>query len=412
MVNKVKDENKVDTFMGFIIKAVIICILFENMQIVSIMGAGFKPLHIVLVLCIFRQLILRPLKTKSLLLGILFLFIPALPLYRINDIMEWFKTYIIYVILVLFFATSLEPFCRTFAQNKVGYVKLLMRTIAISQILGVIQFIMMNFFGVFFLKDIFGPFAFHACQFGMFGSFYRAYSIFFEPSFFAWVCNIALTVVLYCGNSCFSSKEKYWYLGLSLVALFCSLSSSGIIIGMIILIAKIILFSKDAFKLFLICMVTVLAAIFLWFFTDLLLPIKRLFTEIETENTSGYERLVTPLLYIARVFEHFPVFGRGIGQEGNVDVIGIIGLYSGVHNSLFGIIVHFGLTSLAFYVPAIIYSIRRVANNRQWLLLLIGLAGIYISTGAFISVDTFLFLILILAVGYEQKSNTSGLYSA
>ena len=94
--------SKKNTFMDFVIRAIIVSILFENMQIISIMGAGFKLLHLILILCILRQLITRPLKLKALTLGIIFLLIPVLPLYRINDIVEWFKSYVIYVILVLF----------------------------------------------------------------------------------------------------------------------------------------------------------------------------------------------------------------------------------------------------------------------------------------------------------------------
>lgn len=395
--------SKKNTFMDFVIRAIIVSILFENMQIISIMGAGFKLLHLILILCILRQLITRPLKLKALTLGIIFLLIPVLPLYRINDIVEWFKSYVIYVILVLFFVTSLEEFCHCFSQKRVTYVRFFIKTIAVSQVLGIIQFVMMNAFGVFFLKDFFGPFAFHHCQFGVSAGFYRAYSLFFEPSFFAWVCNAALAVLLYCGNNCFSTRKKNWYLGLTLIALFSTLSSSGIIIGVCILVLNQFVFSKNAGKIFVACIGTFFVILFIWLFTDLLSPIERLFYEINTENTSGYERLITPLLYIEQTFRYFPICGRGIGQEGYVDAVGVIGRYPGIHNALLGIIACFGLTSLFFYVPAISYCVKRVSENRKWALLLVSLGGIYISTGAFIAVDTFLFLILILAVGHNEN---------
>ena len=385
--------------MRFVICSLIVSIVFENVKLFSVFGAAFKPIHVIMIISIAYNLLSRRLVAKDVVVGMFFLLLPILPLYRINDIMEWFKSYFVYAMIVAFFATSLRTFITVFKENYEKYVRLFLATIAFTQVLGVIQFICMNFLEYFFLLDFWGPFQFHANQFGMTNDFYRAYSLFFEPSFLAWVSNSSLCVVLFLNGTLLQKRKRIFYILLSFVTIFCTLSASGIVIALILVLIYLVYRSKNPEKSIISLIGGLIVLLLIMSFTDLLAPIKRIFVEINTKGTSGYERLVTPWLYVQETLKNYPIFGRGFGQEGMVDAVGIIGRYTGVQNSLYGVFVWMGLSGLLIVIPALIYSARKIKENRCWIVLFINLVGIYMSTGAWCSVDTIIFLILLIAVG-------------
>lgn len=395
------------SFFNFIIVSLILSILLLNFKLVTVVGAALKPIHILLIITTVYSVFFTRMAVKDLLIGFSFLVLPIFPLYRIGNVGEWFKSYVIYFIACCFMMTSLRSFLKVFKQNRDRYIKLFLYTIAFAQILGIIQFICMNFLGIFFLRDFWGAFQFHRNQFGTSGGFYRAYSVFLEPSFFAWVNNSALAILLYSSERLLSKKVSFVLAILSVFSIICTFSASGLVITMILFIAYGLFRSNNPAKL--LAALFVLGLIFLTIgtFTDLFTPLKRIFVEIQTEGTSGYERLVTPLLYLKAVWTHYPFFGRGLGQDGILDAVGVIGRYEGVQNSLFGIFVWMGLSALSIMIPACIYSVRCVKRDRKWMLLLINILGIYVSTGAWCSVDTFLFLILLVAMGQGGLSENN-----
>lgn len=392
-------QIKKQSFMDFIIKGLIFCIIFQNVKLFSVLGAELKPVHFFVILAILYCMIAKPIKPRHFLVGICFLILPVLPLYRINDVMEWLKSYVIYVLICLFFTFAIRHFIAEFKKNYNNYIMLTLNVILFMQVLGIIQFISMNLFGYFLFQDFWGRFQFHYSQFGMSGGLYRAYSLFYEPSVFAWVSNTSLAITLFCDKNIMTNERKVVYAMFSMVAIACTLSASGLVITLVLCGVYILLKSKNPDKIISSCFAVLFVVLALLVFTDVLNPLTRIFRELQTPNTSGYERIVTPILYMGKVFENFPLFGRGLGQEGGVDIIGTIGRYSAVHNSIVGVIVCFGLSSLLFYIPAITYSVKRIKANRSWLLLLIAIFGIYISNGAFCSLDLFMFLILLVAVG-------------
>ena len=398
MTKTVYDTSR-SAFMSFIVKSTIICIALENVKIISIAGTELKPIHFVLILAALYCMLVNPIPVKHFVWGVFFLLLPVFPIYRIGNVVEWAKSYVIYVIMCLFMLFAMKHFISEFRKDAKRYVRLMLNVIVVLEILGIIQFIMMNLFGVFFLQDFWGIFQFHPSQFGMSGGLYRAYSLFYEPSFFAWVCNTSIAVCLFFDKGAISRNTKLFNIILSIVAVMCSLASSGIAITLVIFAVFVLVRSKNPLKIIGSVLVALMVVLLIAAFTDLLAPLNRIFTEIKTPNTSGYERLVTPILYAKRTLEYFPLFGRGLGQEGNVDAVGKIGLYTGVQNSVFGIVVWFGLSSLFFYVPAWKYCMKRLKENRRWLILLAMIVSIYASNGAFCSPDLFMFLVLLVAIG-------------
>ena len=106
-------------------------------------------------------------------------------------------------------------------------------------------------------------------------------------------------------------------------------------------------------------------------------------------------------------FNYYPLFGRGLGQEGNVDAVGVIGLYEGVNNSIFGIFVNFGSCAFIYMLFFVNFIMNKIKNNRDYLLLIVALFGIYASTGAYLALDTFVVLIIVLFVGDLPQNKES-----
>ncbi len=395
----IKTNMKPARFMNWLIVGAILCVALENVKLFDVFGAPLKPMHILMLLSVCFCFFFTEIRIRDLLIGLFFLVLPIFPLYRIGDPMEWFKSYVVYAIIAAFMMTSFRLFLRTMEEHKARYVKLFLSVIAVTQILGVVQFVCMNFFDYFFLENIWGIFQFHKSQYGMSRGFYRAYSLFLEPSFFAWVSNSAPAVALFVNKEILSLRFRLTYIILAVVAVFCTLSVSGLGVMLALLVVWALLRAKNLKQVLISAGIVAALLLIVVLCTDLLKPLRRIAIEIAAPGTSGYERLVTPFLYLGKTLENFPIFGRGLGQDGAVDAVGVIGRYASLQNGLFGIFVWMGLSALCIIVPALVYAFKRIRANKMWLLLLLGVIGIYVSTGAWCSLDTFLLLMLIVGIG-------------
>jgi len=391
--------------MSSIVFSLILCLILENLKVFDIMGAALKPIHFILIFASVYCFFLKKQYAIDIITGIIFLFIPVLPIFRINDTREWFKSYMIYFIMCIFMMTTLRHFISEFRNKYDYYIKILMNVVAFAQILGILQFIFMNFFEYFFLRDFFGSFQFHYNAVTQSGGMYRAYSLFHEPSFFALVSNFALAVALFLNSTFFTKRKRIFYIALGIVSVMCTISASGIIVTLALLLSYYLLKSRKPENIIFYGVVAIIVLGFISRFTNILDPLRRISSELSMEGTSGYERIVTPLLYINKVFENYPFFGRGLGQEGNIDAIGIIGRYSSVQNSIFSIITTFGFCSLLYYIPAITYSVRKISENRFNIILLVNIWSVYFATGAWCSPDTLLFLILTITICKRNDEN-------
>ena len=403
MIIRLSDNKRSVTPRRIMVQSLILCIILENVKLFDVMGAAIKPVHIVMILASLYCMVCERMYLRDIVIGTAFMALPLLPILRVNDLTEWAKSYVIYVIMCIFLATAMRYVIAEVQVNYKKHLKLLLFTIAIIQILGIIQFICMNFFDYFWLENMWGEYQFHVSQFGKSYGFYRAYSLFYEPSVFAWVTFTAFAVLLFFEKGTISPKKRMAYLILDVIAMLSSLSAAGFTVMLIIIFVFIFVRTPNLYRRLKGLFFILLGITAVILFTDILKPFRRIYIELAIPGMSGYERIISPILYAKETLYTFPLFGRGLGQEGFVDSIGIIGRYTSVHNSIFGIIMCFGFSSLFIFIPAIAYAIRKIKVNPYWILLAVNILGIYVSTGAFCSLDTFLFLIIIIAFGTVKR---------
>lgn len=380
-------------FWNIIIICIILSVALENFKIANVLGTSLKPIHIVVILSIIYSLFFEKIKPTNLLLACFFLILPLIPLYRINDKLEFFKTYVVYFLMVMFCAFSLNPLKDRFVLDKVKYLNILIAVISIVQILGILQFLTLNLMGFDFMQNIFGTFTFHPTMNGTYNSrFLRAYSVYHEPSVLGWVTNTGFLITLLGKKRWFSQRKYYFLILLSFLSIAVTLSTSALLFFILIFVCNYFIMPHTKEKLFLpiLFLGIFLILIALGFFD----PLLRIFTEVGVENTSGNERFNDPLNYMIRTFSYFPLFGRGLGQEGEVDPIGIIGRVQTCNNSVFGLFVNFGLSGLIILFFILIYSLKFVKKDKRSFLVVLNMLGIYSSTGAYLAMDTFIFLII------------------
>lgn len=392
----------------------IIAIALENFKLINILGAPIKLTHLVFIVAIINSLYMRIVKKqfnlKHLTILLFFLILPLLPLYRVVNTTEFLKTYVIYIIMISFMSFSYLDFSKKINATYKIYIYLFLWVILLVQLLGIIQFVCMNYFGYFFLEGIWGDFQFHTSIYGMQFGMYRAYSIFHEPSFFGWISTTSFAICIYLKRKFYLINPKYYlFQCFNVIAVGVSLSASAQLILLLIYGVLLLLEMKKPVKFFLLTIISCAALFILWKFTNVFDSLERIENEINTSETSGYERLNTPVQYMIATFENYPIFGRGLGQEGNIDAVGVIGLYEGVHNSLFGIFVNLGLSAIILIVYFFQLFFKKIKNNTEYLLLILALMGIYVSTGAYLSLDTFVVLVFILLIGDLPKKGIPSL---
>lgn len=393
---------------------IIISLALENFRLFTILGASFKPIHAISAFAVVYCFLFHAIDVKKIMWTIAFLAIPLAPLYRISDKMEFFKTYVIYAIIVAFVCFALPHLKRTFCENPRMYLRAFNAVITVICLLGIVQFVLMNAFGIMFLKNVFGAFQFRYSATTMQSGFYRAYSLFHEPSYFGWVLDLALAINLVSLKKK-PEPRKILFIVMLIITTILTISSSALWIMAIILVAYLFSIRKINLNMVFGALIVIGALVIIVAIVDfsfITSSMTRLFREINTENTSGYERITTPIEYVKATMQHYPLFGRGMGQEGEIDKVGMIGMYTASNNSVFGAVVIFGLSSIAYYMWLIkqFFGTRFSKETRFSRILLFGaIAGMYFATGAFLAFDTFIFttiVILILATMEEKNKKT------
>lgn len=382
------------------IPLIIVSMAFENFRLFSVLGASFKPIHAIAAVAIIYFFFFKKITFKKVVGSLLFLVIPLAPLYRISDKKEFMKTYVIYAMMVLFITLVLPYLKEEFKEGFSGYYRLFNNVIIIVCVLGVIQFIAMNLFDYQIFGDIFGSFEYHTNNATKQSGLYRAFSLFHEPSYFGWVLDIALAINLVIKDEG-EEKRKPFILVLLVASIIMTVSSSAIWIMAIILVIYLISIRKISVNAVLIAPIVVFAVVallYLFDFSFITDSLNRLFSEINTENTSTFERIKNPIEYVKATMTHYPFFGRGMGQEGLVDAVGIVGKYKSVNNSIFGSFVTLGLTAIVYYVWLVMQFFGKYGKKNiiTRVILMFVLFGMYFSTGAFLSFDTFIFLAIVL----------------
>ena len=106
------------------VQSFILCILLENVKIFDVMGASIKPIHVVMILSSLYCIVFEKMYIRDISIGMLFLALPLLPLYRINDLTEWLKSYVIYALMCVFLATAMRYFIAEIQVNYKKHLKL------------------------------------------------------------------------------------------------------------------------------------------------------------------------------------------------------------------------------------------------------------------------------------------------
>ena len=350
-----------------------ISIVFSNTFIFSLIGAKVQLSHIIVLLMILTLILSKSrVKCEPMIVAAILMVLPLAPLYRINDYMEFFKSYVMYLtilFLVFIYFNSIK--------NEPDVLKRVLKNFCIvmfcMEIYGIIQFALVNIAGIETLYNVFGNHQFLTQIETQFWGIRRASSLFYEPSIFGVMCDLEFMCLLIL-KKINIIKKKYYYLFIAIcvAAVGVSISTSAYIMMLIILILDLAL-NKDILdkNRCLIIASLVITMIVLTFSGDSILikTIGRI-KMINVEGYSTYERLSVPVQLLNRTMSIYPLFGRGLGQEGNVDAVGQIGSYSSPQNSLVAIGVTFGLSSILVIFVIAKYFRKIINKDRRGIIIL------------------------------------------
>jgi hypothetical protein len=291
--------------------------------------------------------------------------------------------------LILFFLPSI--IAKVEYNFKILFFKFIFTSYCYVIIYGLVQFFFINVFSLDILYNNFGIFQYHPhFQNDLFG-LSRATSIFYEPSVFAWATNLIIVLFVYLRKNLQFKKNKYYlYLFIYFSGLLVTISSSGFLT-----FSFLLLFYYLSYKASILRNLVIFIPFFA-FLVTVLYPFFRL-DEIAEQNTSGYARLFFPFLNLLEVLNKYLFFGRGLGQFG-VDDSSLN--YDGViHNSVLGIIITFGLSSI-FYLMIFFIKIKKYyILSKKSIILWVNLILIFFSTGSFLSLELpIIYVIITLAV--------------
>lgn len=196
--------------------------------------------------------------------------------------------------------------------------------------------------------------------------FIRPISLYVEPSY------LGMVLILCLVTNDFLQKNIYIKIS-AIIGIILSLSSISLIVLFIYFVLSEIFRNKKYFKYYLFLVIFLFAVNI-----GKVLEVIR-FDEVLIPGTSGYLRIIEPLLDVAQKIPLYPL-GFPLGQS---DVI-----YS---NSLFLLILYFGIFSFIIF-PIIFYFTYRICSNKEKLIkywififtLLITSGGIFTIESAFI----------------------------
>ena len=384
------------------------CVVLENFMLFSVLGAPVQPSHLVFVVAILAALVCSRLKINRRLVGVMIvlLLLPLATFYRINDTTEFIKSYIILVLDIVFICFAVPRFIFVLSDDRVykKFLNILVSVITAAELFGILQFVINNTTGIDIAHGIFGPFESHICLTSYKWGIYRAYSIFHEPSVFAWICSFGLAILLYKGDKITKNRTlKFCYYAINAIAMLTTLSTIGYVTYVLLVFCALIVDRKASIKKIIIGLGVLLCIYLVLRYTSAINVVSRISTELGVKDSSGYERTVVPWEYMKRTFEYYPIFGRGLGQIGNVDKVGIIGLTAGVNNSIMGIFIDFGLSAIipiSFFVGAMIKCIRR---NKRSVVIVLNMLIIFFSTGAYMALSVVVVQICGYLLCFDQR---------
>lgn len=351
------------------------------------------------------------LRTRKLELGkaVTMLFLLALPLlnvYFVEARTEFFKTFMTYTILVFSYFMVLPYLQRPSMTPFNSFYRRLLILVAVLQVFGIVQWVTANFFHSMSLFNLYLPFQFNDEQLvGAYRGLTRADSIFPEPSIFAIVCNLSSALILAFGRL----RKDWFFFALNVVAMSLTFSSSAYLFFLLMLAAYLLLHRKYGWLAYGLGFLSIA----LLLYNGNVLQIFR-FNELYSPGTSGYYRVVSPLLMLKDVLLHHPLNGIGIGQ---IDLLipqdyahyfiksGTVGRT--LDNSLMLSFIVFGFPVLFVYYRIVTKYVRRYAKPRLNIVLMLYLVSFLNSTGLLFAPE-FILILLICEWAMYQNAVEAG----
>lgn len=287
-----------------IVNIIFLLIFTANLAITKAFGRGFLLQEILIITLLILNIIFNRSKKFYLILFLLITIPCILNIVNLFDI-EFLKTYILFVIYSMFVMIV------TSVKNKELCIKYYLFGIKILVYFGIIQFIV-RLFGIEGLtnlvNNIFGDYTMaENLQQSSFYGIPRINSLLYEPSIFGLTCLSGVGVAIYLKEikSIYYNKK---YFILSVIGVILSFSATAIMGLVIVIFTRLILIKNNP----LIKYVTTVCA-FLFILVGINLFLTR-FTELNTPGTSGYYRIISPIMLIKRILSEGYIFGIGMGQ--------------------------------------------------------------------------------------------------
>lgn len=372
-----------------------LCLFLSNFSLFSIMGQKIRPLEVVVPI-IYLVVNFRTFKMKP--MAILMLLLPFGAYFSLVDCSSFASSYIFFVIevFVLYLAIGTSKYVDTERKEKI--IVFVLKLFIFCAYWGMAQFILANFLGSKALYNCFGSLQYHPHYENTLLGMVRATSIFYEPSVFGW-----MSLFVYVLNQ-YTRFEKYYKKinVLVVISLVISFSSSAIVgFGIIFIIELMDNTKKNSFVL----------RVLLLFVVAVLLGVSGINIEsmlrlntLNVEGSSGFNRVQYPFDAMIQTLKAYPLFGRGIGQIGIYDPS--IENYSYIYNSIFGIIVTFGVSGLLIYQQIFSVFRRWYKINKHTIVSSVLILYLLISNGSFLTLEfPVIMIILNYAIEYCELGN-------
>lgn len=376
------------------------CIILMNIKLFEV-GPAIKPAHFIVGIIILNA-ILKKFKVNNLIVSLFYILVPLLSLSNIMSLKEFVQTFAIYIMSCFLLLISLQYYKDIDKASLKKMFIIFFRAFNLTVIYGIIQFLLANIFKNTSLYNNLGVFQYHPHYDNRLYGFYRAASIYIEPSVFAWVCTTVFVILYYLRNNEIIKKEEYIFTEIMCISgVIVAISASGFLGSILIFLS--ILLTKNRSKEVVTLIVAILALSMILIFTyPEFFDFLRL-DEIMHKGTSGYGRFGQPLLAMMETIKMYPLTGRGLGQ---------IGVYNpelqyniAIHNSLFGVFITFGMSALLYIIPIMYNTYKYILNDKNTLTLFVNIFYVFITTGSFLSLEIpVIYCLIVLAISYQQNN--------
>lgn len=370
----------------------------SNVKVFDLFGSSIQPSHLIFIFLLFISLISIGLLRKFKYF-LFYSFIPLLGLINVTSLIEFVKSYVIFLIILLSLLYIIPVFKKLPSIIKIKIIIFFLSISYILGIFGIIQFIFLNIFDDLSFFNFFGNFQFHPHLPNTLFGFHRATSVYLEPSFFGWVSltNISFTLFLMKNKLINPFLSIYLLTSFLLFSLFTLSSSTFLNIGFILTFYLVFFIKRPV-------IVTIILIIGFSYITLNYLDqiaVLRL-SSIFVPGSSGYDRIVQPIISTIEVLTKYPFLGRGLGQIGVINQEFINDSY--IFNGIFGFIYALGLSSLFYIIPIFVLLKKSLNINMSILILVLNLILIFFSTGEIFGLNTTAVILMSVLLGSIHNS--------